>query len=61
MSPRAVSRWSATVGSFSGSASRIRSNWACTASASGWSYTLCSSALTHGQLLFGVTAIRLAA
>ena len=39
----------------------IRSNWACTASASGWSYTLCSSALTHGQLLFGVTAIRLAA
>ena len=39
----------------------IRSNWACTASASGWSYTLCSSALTHGHDDFGVTLIRLAA
>ena len=39
----------------------IRSNWACTASASGWSYTLCNSALTYGQELFGVALIRFAA
>ena len=34
---------------------------ACTEVASGWSYTLCSNALTHPQELFGVTPIRLAA
>ena len=37
MSARAASRCSATAGSLSTRASRIRSNWACTASASGWS------------------------
>src|SRR4051794_4561336 len=36
-SARARSRCSATVGSFSVRVSMIRSNWACTASASGWS------------------------
>src|SRR3954451_20573997 len=35
MSARACSRWSATVGSFSASASTTRSNWAYTAVASG--------------------------
>jgi hypothetical protein len=36
-SARAVSRWAATLGSLSVIASRTRSNWACTAVASGWS------------------------
>ncbi len=61
MSARAASRCSATAGSFAVSASMIRSNWACTFPAVGWSYTLCSSALAHGQELLGVTDIRLAA
>ena len=61
MSARAPSRCWATWGSLPVRASTTRSNWACTASASGWSYTECSSALTHGQELFGVTDIRFAA
>jgi fatty-acyl-CoA synthase len=36
-SARAVSRWSTTAGSLSARVSRTRSNWACTAWASGWS------------------------
>lgn len=39
----------------------IPGNWACTLAASGWSYTLCSSALTHGHEDFGVADMRLAA
>ena len=57
----AWSRWSATSGSLSARASTMRSNWACTDAASGWSYTECSRALTHPQLDFGVRAIRFAA
>jgi hypothetical protein len=38
-----------------------RSNWACTAAASGWSYTECSNVFTHGQLPYRVAAIRFAA
>ena len=40
---------------------RSRSNWAWTAVASGWSYTLCSIALTAGHIDFGVTPSRLKA
>ena len=36
-SARAFSRWSATLGNLSASASTIRSYWAATESASGWS------------------------
>ena len=36
-SARAASRWSATSGSLSVRASTMRSNWACTDAASGWS------------------------
>lgn len=61
MSVRASSRCSATAGSFVRRVSTIRSNWAWTASVSGWSNTLCSNAFTHGHELFGVSAIRFAA
>ena len=61
MSAWAASRWWATAGSLSASASRIRSNWACTASVSGWSQTECSNALTQAHALFGVADIRFAA
>ncbi len=39
----------------------IRSYWAATDVASGWSNTECSSVLTQGQELLGVMAIRLVA
>lgn len=58
---RAVSRWSATSGSLVCRALMTRSNWACTASASGWSWIECSRALTHGHDDFGLTDIRFAA
>ena len=37
MSARAASRWANAFGSLCSNASRTRSNWACTDSASGWS------------------------
>jgi hypothetical protein len=61
MSVRAASRCSATAGSLSARASRMRSNWACTASASGWSSTDCSNAFTQPQAFFGVADMRFAA
>jgi hypothetical protein len=61
MSARAASRWSWTPGSFAATESRSLSYWACTDAASGWSYTLCSMALTAGQELFGQVDIRFAA
>ena len=60
-SPRAASRCSCTWGRDSVTVSRSLSNWALTASVSGWSYTLCSIAFTPGHADFGQAAIRLAA
>ena len=61
MSARAASRWLKAFGSLCSRASRTRSNWAFTASASSWSYTVWSSVfLTHGHELLGVADMRLA-
>ena len=61
ISPRADSRWAKDFGSLCSSASRTRSNWACTDALSGWSNTVCSSVFTHGHELFDVTDIWFAA
>lgn len=61
ISSRAASRCAKLLGSLCSRASRTRSNWACTASASGWSNTVERSVFTHGHELFGVAAIRFAA
>ena len=61
ISSLADSRCANERGSLCSSASRTRSNWACTDSLSGWSNTVCSSVFTHGHELFGVADIRFAA
>src|SRR4029450_3668860 len=61
MSAWAASRCSATAGSLPPMESSSLSNWACTASASGWWWTEGGIVLTAGQADFGQTDMRFAA